>query len=112
MGTFTVGSVVLVQFPFSDLSGSKLRPAIILAYSGNNDWVLCQITSNQYADGMAICITDTEFESGGLFRTSYIRPGKIFTANVLIFIRSVGTLKKSIQSVLVDKVVSLIRNQG
>jgi len=40
------GSVVLVKFPFSDLSSSKLRPAVVLAAAGRDDWILCQITSN------------------------------------------------------------------
>jgi hypothetical protein len=31
MGTFAAGQVVLVQFPFSDLSAVKLRPAVVLA---------------------------------------------------------------------------------
>jgi mRNA interferase MazF len=33
---------VLVTFPFSDLSGSKLRPAIVLASAGHEDWILCK----------------------------------------------------------------------
>jgi hypothetical protein len=43
------GKVVLVPFPFSDLSQSKLRPAVVVANAGRGDWVLCQITSNRYA---------------------------------------------------------------
>ncbi len=42
----SVGAVVLVPFPFSDLSASKLRPAIVLDEAGRGDWVLCQVTSN------------------------------------------------------------------
>jgi hypothetical protein len=38
------GGVVLIPFPFSDLSGSKLRPALVLADVSAGDWVLCQIT--------------------------------------------------------------------
>nr|VFJ71943.1 MAG: hypothetical protein BECKFM1743A_GA0114220_106114 [Candidatus Kentron sp. FM]VFJ72416.1 MAG: hypothetical protein BECKFM1743C_GA0114222_106524 [Candidatus Kentron sp. FM]VFK19437.1 MAG: hypothetical protein BECKFM1743B_GA0114221_106195 [Candidatus Kentron sp. FM] len=38
------GAVVLVRFPFSDLSASKLR----------DDWILCQITGNAYSDSRAI----------------------------------------------------------
>lgn len=49
MVTFTAGSVVLVQFPFSDLSRSKLRPAIVIANVEHGDWILCQITSQPYS---------------------------------------------------------------
>ena len=49
MGPFAIRQVVLLPFPFSDLTASKLRPALVLANSGKGDWVLCQITSNPYA---------------------------------------------------------------
>ncbi len=75
------GSVVLVKFPFSDLSSSKLRPAVVLASAGRDDWILCQVTSNPYADPTAIQITDGNFETGSLQRVSYARPAKLFTAN-------------------------------
>src|SRR5437867_1904321 len=52
------GKVVLIRFPFSDLSVSKLRPAAIVAAGGRGDWVLCQITSNPYGDPRAIRVTD------------------------------------------------------
>ena len=44
------GAVVLVRFPFSDLSASKLRPAVVLATLGRDDSVLAQVTSNPYSD--------------------------------------------------------------
>ncbi len=59
MGSIAAGSVVLVRFPFSDLSQAKLRPAVILADCGRGDWVMCQITSNPYSDSRAIEITDS-----------------------------------------------------
>ena len=45
MGSISIGSVVFLSFPFSDLSISQLRPAVVLASAGKNDWVLCQVTS-------------------------------------------------------------------
>ena len=50
----SVGTIVLVRFPFSDLSRSKLRPAVVLADTGRNDWVLCQVTSQSYTDPKAV----------------------------------------------------------
>lgn len=41
-------SVVVIPFPFSDLSGTKLRPAVVMADAGRGDWLLCQVTSNPY----------------------------------------------------------------
>jgi hypothetical protein len=42
---FVVGDVVIVPFPFSDLSESKRRPALVLAVLTGDDLILCQITS-------------------------------------------------------------------
>jgi mRNA interferase MazF len=76
-----IGDVVLVPFPFSDLSTSKLRPALVLADAGRADWLCLQITSRPYADPFAIELTDEDFSRGSLQRASFIRPGKLFTAH-------------------------------
>ena len=70
--------VVLLSFPFSDLSAQKLRPALVLADAGRDDWVLCQITSKPYADRRAVELIDTAFARGGLQLASYARPAKLF----------------------------------
>lgn len=64
MVTPAAGAVVLVPFPFSDLSQAKLRPAAVLADAGRGDWILCQITSKPYADPQAIVLVDASFASG------------------------------------------------
>ena len=81
MGVPAIGAVVLVRFPFSDLSQSKLRPAVVLANAGRGDQILCQVTSKPYGDPGAIELDDTAFASGSLRVTSYARPGKLFTAS-------------------------------
>jgi hypothetical protein len=45
-----IGAVVLVRFPFSDLSQSKLRPAVVLADVGRGDRILWPVTSKPYGD--------------------------------------------------------------
>lgn len=87
-----IGEVVLVPFPFSDLSQSKVRPAICLADVGRGDWILCQITSNAYGDPYAVPVLDPDFVAGGLRVASFVRPGKLFTAHRSLLIRSVGQL--------------------
>ncbi len=41
MDSFASRQVILSPFPFSDLSASKLHPALLLANAGKGDWVLC-----------------------------------------------------------------------
>lgn len=84
MVTPTVGAVVLVPFPFSDLSQAKLRPAIVLADVGRDDWILCQITSTPYGDPRALPLADRDCATGSLRVASYARPGKLFTAHQVI----------------------------
>ncbi len=103
-------AVVLVRFPFSDLSQPKLRPAIVLADAGRSDWILCQITSNPYGDPRALLIADADFQSGALRSPSYARPGKLFTASEDLFVRQVGRLQGKALSAIIDAVVSLLRS--
>lgn len=53
-------SIVIIPFPFSDLSATKLWPAVVLADTSQGDWFLCQITSNPYRDSQAIEITKSD----------------------------------------------------
>ena len=92
MGLFAAGQVVALPFPYSDLSGQKLRPALLLANAGHNDWIICQITSNPFSDPAAIQIGSGDFVSGGIHHTSYIRPSKLFTANESIIASVMGTV--------------------
>jgi mRNA interferase MazF len=81
MGPLAAGSVVVVRFPFSDLSQAKLRPAVVLADCGRGDWLLCQITSNPYSDTRAVKLMDADFRTGALRTVSYARPAKLFTTH-------------------------------
>lgn len=110
MDASSVGNVVLVPFPFSDLSTTKLRPALVLADAGLGDRVCVQITSNPFADGRAVRIDAPDFRHGSLDRVSYARPGKLFTAHERIFRRSVARLSEAKHTEVVDGVVALLRH--
>ncbi len=109
METFAERSVVLVAFPFSDLSHAKLRPAVVLAYAGRDDWILCQITSRPYGDAQALAIIEKDFESGSLLRDSYVRPGKLFTGNRSIIESSVGVIKIDSFARIIESVIAILR---
>jgi mRNA interferase MazF len=104
----SVGAVVLVPFPFSDLSQAKLRPALILADVGRDDWILCQITSTPYGDPRAIVLEDDDFATGSLRVASYARPGKLFTAHRRLMVTQVGQLESAALQTIVDGVVAIL----
>jgi len=101
-------SVVLVPFPFSDLSQAKLRPAVALVAVGRGDWILCQITSNPYGDAQAIALDAESFATGALRVVSYARPGKLFTANRDLIVAQVGVLKTEPFTRIIEAVVGIL----
>ncbi|MGO9569523.1 MAG: type II toxin-antitoxin system PemK/MazF family toxin [Desulfomonilaceae bacterium] len=105
----TTGAVVLIPFPFSDLSQAKLRPAVVLANSGRGDWILCQVTSNPYGDAHSIEITDDSFDHGSLRVTSYARAGKLFTANQDLIVSQVAILNFSSLKSIIEAVIEILR---
>ena len=105
-----IGAVVLVRFPFSDLSRSKLRPAVVLADAGRGDRILCQVTSKPYGDAGAIELDQSAFASGSLRVTSYARPSKLFTASRDLVTSQVAVLKPDMFKRVVDAVVDLLRS--
>ena len=108
MGSFAAGQVVLVPFPYTDQTGEKVRPALLVASAGRGDWIACQITSNPFADIHAIEVTDASFTLGGLSRTSYLRPTKVFTLHHLLFLNVLGTLSQGSFDLARHKIVSII----
>ena len=104
-----VGDVVLVPFPFSDLSTTRVRPAVCLADAGRGDWVLCQVTSNSYSDPLAEPLAASDFATGGLPVTSFARPSKLFTASASLLVGIVGRLNGPAIQRLLDAAVRVFR---
>lgn len=107
MEKFTVGNVVSVVFPFSNLKGQKIRPALVLANVEFNNLILCQITSKPYSSKTAIRIEKSDFVEGELPILSYVRPDKLFTADTSIVKNYLGRLNIKIK----DKVLQKVRKQ-
>ena len=78
MARFVKGDVVVVPFPFSDLTQTKRRPALVVAELQGDDLILCQITSRLITDQYAILIDNSDFSSGSLRQSSNIRLDRLF----------------------------------
>jgi mRNA interferase MazF len=104
------GDVVVIPFPFSDLSQSKRRPALVIAALEGDDVILCQLTSKTIRDTYAIPIDDSGFTSGSLKQPGNIRPNRLFTADSHIILYRVGSLTKGKLGQVIEKVVEIIRS--
>ena len=107
MESLTVGDVVLVRFPFSDLSSVKVRPAIIASISEYDDYILCQITSKDYGDRNIVKITNEDFSSGNLKIESYVRIAKIFTLSNNLILSTAGKLHTNKFNEIRSKIIEL-----
>ena len=74
--------IVLVPFPYSDLSSLKRRPVLIVSNNTYNnkfpDVLVCVITSNLYKDDYSVTLDDTDLEVGILPEKSVIKCHKLF----------------------------------
>lgn len=109
MATFIKGDVVIVPFPFSDLSQAKRRPALVVAKLTGDDLILCQITSQLTSDNYAVALENEDFSSGGLNKNSNIRPNRLFTADQRIILYRAGQLKTEKLEEVVNKIIEILQ---
>lgn len=110
MEKFVKGDVVVVPFPFSDLTESKRRPALVIASLTGEDVILCQITSQKILDHYAINLLSSDFQEGGLNQTSNIRPNRLFTADRRIILYKAGQIKSEKLNEVIIKVVEIVQS--
>ena len=104
------GDVVVLPFPFSDLSASKKRPALVIALLDGDDIILCQITSQARIDDYSVILNNSDFKQGSLNLTSIIKPNKLFTADKSIIQYKIGSLKDKKFKEVVDSICDIIKN--
>lgn len=84
------GKVVLIPFPFSDLSTQKRRPALVLTQPDNQGDFLAIAITSQPGHKDALEIMKTDLIVGTLPKRSWIRIRKIYTLNVSIVVALFG----------------------
>lgn len=107
------GDVVLVPFPFTDLSGAKQRPALIVSPDSLNaireDVVVAAITS-QMPPALPpdeVLIGARDLAPTGLLKSSVVKTGKLFTVHQGLIRRKIGTMPESV----VLRVLEILRQK-
>jgi mRNA interferase MazF len=100
------GDIVLITFPFTDLSGSKLRPAVILTDT-TIDLTVCFITTQlQWQESTDVQLMPTTYN--GLKKQSLIRISKIATLDKTLAKGLLGRLTPNELSDLNNKLKTLL----
>jgi mRNA interferase MazF len=99
----TKGKVVLVPFPFDDLSGSKVRPAVCLTNAvGPHRHIVVAFITSQIPDrlletDLVINASDEDFDVTGLQISSTVRLHRLMTATTSLLKRELGVLSPAMQ---------------
>ena len=110
MESFVRGDVVIVPFPFNNLSDQKRRPALVLADLSGPDVILCQITSKAPRDRYSVSVDDRDFSVGSLKYPSSVRANQIFTLEKTLVRDVIGRLKQEKLDQIVQTIISFLRS--
>ena len=97
--------IVLIPFPYSDLTGSKQRPALIISnkrLNNSEDKICCLITSNEPIEG--IQIINESFSEGKLPFKSWIKPSRLFTINSKIIKKKICTITNNFHEKIIQNI--------
>lgn len=112
MTGFEPGEVILVPFPFSDLSGVKKRPAMVLADIGGGHEVVClmltsvPVKSEKYEYGI------THWKEAGLLKPTIARIHRLFTLHRNMVKKKLGRLAAEEYNIILQRVIDLLANKA
>jgi mRNA interferase MazF len=115
MSIYKQRDIVLVPFPFSDLSGQKVRPVLILSNDAYNqqsaDVVVCGLTTNLSPAPYSITIEITDVEQPSTLRhKSKIKADTIASLEQTILIKQIARLKLPVFKQVIAEIEDLIRS--
>ena len=107
MPVFSRGDVLLTKFPFTDLSGSSLRPCLVVSPGSiGQDLIVAGISSvvrgGVIATDILVDLSHAEFSNTGLRVASVMRLHKLAAIEQSVIIRRLGSIGPRLQT-LVDR---------
>jgi mRNA interferase MazF len=105
------GKIVLIPFPFTDLTATKLRPALIL-YEGEKDVVAAFISSRMQrlkAIDIAVDEKHPEFKQTGLKISSVIKLDKVATISKELILGEIGEIGVKLKKEINQKIIEVYR---
>ena len=109
MERFVKGDVIVLDFPFSNLSQVKRRPALVIKAPKGGDLIVSQITGKSQEPSFEAQVNRKDFKEGGLKIDSYLRLDKIFSVEKSIVRYKAGSLKPEKFKEIIDKIISFLK---
>ncbi|MGC9309612.1 MAG: type II toxin-antitoxin system PemK/MazF family toxin [Candidatus Nanoarchaeia archaeon] len=110
---FNQKDIVLIPFPYSDLSLSKKRPALIISNKGVNkmqDRICCLVTTKPHKQDLKI--EKSSIKEGILPFQSFIKPHRIFTIQEDIIIKRLCKINTSLHNSVIKKLNEYLKSEN
>lgn len=104
--SYNQGDIVLVPFPLTDLSQSKVRPAIIVSgvdINNSQDVILAAITTNLRDDEFSFLLENSDLTKS-IDKPSEVRCHKLFTCDQSIIKKAISRLNKTALTELIKQI--------
>lgn len=106
------GDIVIVPFPFTDLSGLKQRPVLVLSKGEYNrktdDVITCGITANLKDSEYSVIVDNLGLTQGSIPVKSRIKVDKLFTLEQSIIKKKLGKINPKVLDEVKNEFVKLI----
>jgi mRNA interferase MazF len=104
--------IIMIPFPYTDLTETKQRPAIIVSNNNYNDTlddvIVCAVTSKFQRDEFCIELLDTNLDYGKLPEVSFVKAHKLLTIHKSKIIKKYSRVKEDYFSTIQDRIADLI----
>lgn len=104
---FAKGEVVLLDFPFSDHTGSKIRPALVVQ-TLRDDAIIVPITTNTHRSEHVVFLDVNDFAKGGLRELSLARTDFLLTCHKSLFTRKIGAIRREKLAEVVRSICAML----
>jgi len=104
------GDIIVINFPFSNLTQFKPRPVLVIKIPKGEDLIVNQITGTSYEKSVEVKIQNNDFSKGSLKRDSYLRLDKIFSIEKSLIKYKVGSLKPEKFKDIINKIISFLKD--
>lgn len=104
--------IVLIPFPFSDLSKAKYRPAIVMSNNTYNrkfrDFIGIPLTTNPNTRNHTVPVTSRDMATGSLTVVSVAKVDKVFSLEQKLVVKTYGQLRQDVFDKIRDELIKLL----